>query len=94
MLQKKHKAEFDKMREFLSQRYLTDFARLNSLDYGVPQSRERLFMIGIRRDLIKAPVAGLGLFMPHVPKTGGPNGIRSTRMLMRVLLISGLLQSH
>lgn len=70
LLQKKHKAEFDKMREFLSQRYLTDFARLNSLDYGVPQSRERLFMIGIRRDLIKAPVAELGLFLPHVPKTG------------------------
>jgi len=70
LLQRKHRTEFDKMREFLSQHYLTDFARLNSLNYGVPQSRERLFMIGIRRDLIKVPVPGLGLFLPQVPKEG------------------------
>lgn len=52
LLQKNHLATFDKLRESLGTDYLTDYEKLNALDYGVPQSRERLFMIGIRRDLV------------------------------------------
>lgn len=52
LLQKNHRATFDKLRESMGTTYLTDFAKLNALDYGVPQSRERLFFIGIRRDLV------------------------------------------
>lgn len=52
LLQKNHRASFEKLRESLGHDYLTDYARLNSLDYAVPQSRERLFLIGLRRDLI------------------------------------------
>ncbi|AWM32111.1 DNA cytosine methyltransferase [Hymenobacter nivis] len=52
LLQKNHRATFDKLRESMGAAYLTDFAKLNALDYGVPQSRERLFFIGLRRDLV------------------------------------------
>ena len=52
LLQKNHLATFDKLRESLGTDYLTDYEKLNALDYGVPQSRERLFMIGVRRDLV------------------------------------------
>lgn len=52
LLQKRNKPSFDQLRESLGSLYLTDVAKLNALDYGVPQSRERMFMIGIRRDLI------------------------------------------
>jgi len=33
--------------------YCLDLKILNSLDFGVPQNRERLFMIGIQQDIVK-----------------------------------------
>lgn len=68
LLQKKHRAEFDLIRDFFKEHYLTDYAKLNSLDYGVPQSRERLFLVGIRRDLIKEPQTGL--LLPDMAQVG------------------------
>lgn len=67
-LQKNHRAEFDKIREDFNRHYITDYARLNALDYGVPQSRERLLLIGLRRDLVQSPK--LGLFSDAMPAIG------------------------
>lgn len=71
LLQKNHRAEFDKLREAFNKSYVTDFAQLNALDYGVPQSRERLLLIGLRRDLVQAPQ--LGFFSDTMPVTGWAN---------------------
>lgn len=68
LLEKKHRAEFDKIRADFNRQYITDFAKLNALDYGVPQSRERLIMIGLRRDLVKAPT--IGIFSDELPSVG------------------------
>lgn len=35
--------------------YISDFYQLNAKDFGVPQHRERVFFIGIRKDLGKLP---------------------------------------
>lgn len=37
----------------ISDDYLASTFVLNARDYGVPQSRERMFMLGVRRDLVK-----------------------------------------
>lgn len=42
---------------------------LRACDYGVPQARERLFLVGIRRDLIDVTFS-------YPPKTHGPNCIK------------------
>ena len=52
-----HKKGFEDLRGFLEEDYVTDYKVLNSLDYGVPQNRERLFLVGIRRDLIKDSIS-------------------------------------
>jgi len=45
---KKHRDFFDRLRvQIHNAGYSTDFATLNALDYGVPQDRTRVFMIGI-----------------------------------------------
>jgi DNA (cytosine-5)-methyltransferase 1 len=71
LLQKNHRAEFDKLRDAFNQHYVTDFAPLNALDYGVPQSRERLLLIGLRRDLVQAPQ--LSLFPDAILPIGWAN---------------------
>ncbi|MCB2380358.1 DNA cytosine methyltransferase [Hymenobacter sp. BT635] len=57
LLRTKHRQGFEDLLEFLGRDYVTDFSLLNSLDYGVPQNRERLFLIGLRRDLLKPTIA-------------------------------------
>lgn len=46
--------------------YITDFKILNALNYGVPQDRNRLFIVGFRKDALRAlppgsPIEGKGL---------------------------------
>jgi DNA (cytosine-5)-methyltransferase 1 len=49
----KHRAFFDVLRGRLEKKYSTSWRVLNALDLGVPQDRERLFMIGFRRTELK-----------------------------------------
>lgn len=35
--------------------YYVDFKVLNSIDYGVPQLRERIYFIGVKKELMKQP---------------------------------------
>lgn len=52
VLSKKHKHNFDKYLDEMDRIGYNNFYKiLNSKDYGVPQSRERVFVISIRKDL-------------------------------------------
>lgn len=48
---KKNADHFVKLLNVLKQKYMVDHIILNSLDYGVPQFRERVFVIGINRSI-------------------------------------------
>ncbi|MCL5421105.1 MAG: DNA cytosine methyltransferase [Nitrospirae bacterium] len=50
----KHRAFFETLKKQLEDaRYCTDRAVLNSLDFGLAQDRDRVFVIGIKKDLLK-----------------------------------------
>lgn len=51
ILSKKHKPTFDEWRNFLeTQGYENHYTVLNAKDLGVPQNRERMIMISVRKD--------------------------------------------
>jgi len=51
----KHRLFLDKMENLLREKghYVIDHRILNALEYGVPQNRERIFIVGINRDFAK-----------------------------------------
>ncbi|MGG3641182.1 DNA cytosine methyltransferase [Bacillus gobiensis] len=50
---KKHRKFYDEMKEKLhSSGYITTERLINSLEYGVPQQRERIILIGFQRELL------------------------------------------
>ena len=51
---KSHKDYFAKLIKRVEQDYFVDYKILNAIDYGVPQSRERVFFIGINKNKIKS----------------------------------------
>jgi len=52
---KKHKPFFDNLiSQFESAGYNVTWKLVNCFDYGVPQERERVFIVGVRKDLNKA----------------------------------------
>ena len=50
---KKSAKHFAELLDVMREEYLIDHAVLNSLDFGVPQSRERVFIIGINKSIYK-----------------------------------------
>jgi DNA (cytosine-5)-methyltransferase 1 len=51
---KKHREFLTKLENILEKKnYCLDLKILNSLDFGLPQDRERLFMIGVKKDIFK-----------------------------------------
>lgn len=51
LISKKHKADFDKWINWLSdQGYTTEYEILNSKDYGIPQHRSRVFAVSVLGD--------------------------------------------
>lgn len=49
----KHRLFFEKLKSELSLYYLVDHKIINALEYGVPQDRERLFMVGFHRKWLR-----------------------------------------
>ncbi len=49
----RHREFFDSLRTQFSEHYLTDVCILNALDFGVPQDRERVFMVGLKKKWLK-----------------------------------------
>jgi DNA (cytosine-5)-methyltransferase 1 len=50
---KSHKEHLVKLFKKIRKEYYLDHETLNALDYGVPQFRERVFFVGIRKDAIE-----------------------------------------
>ena len=54
LLSKKHRHNFDAYLETMEQLgYINHYQVLNAKDYGIPQNRERVFTISIRKDIDK-----------------------------------------
>lgn len=53
VLLKKTKKAFNAILDLFREEYLISTARLNALHYGVPQNRERLFVFGVKKSLVK-----------------------------------------
>jgi DNA (cytosine-5)-methyltransferase 1 len=52
VLSKTHKPVFDKHNKTIEDMgYVVDYAVLNAKDYGIPQNRQRVFMVAIRKDV-------------------------------------------
>lgn len=50
---KRHKDHFEKLIERVREAYYIDSNELNAINFGVPQSRERVFFIGIKKSSIR-----------------------------------------
>lgn len=53
VLLKKTKKAFNAILDLFREEYLISSKRLNALHYGVPQKRERLFVLGVKKSLVK-----------------------------------------
>lgn len=51
----------------IEKEYFVDHKTLNALEYGVPQSRERVFFVGVRRDKLDEKIINKSLFVEWFP---------------------------
>jgi DNA (cytosine-5)-methyltransferase 1 len=58
---KKNRKHFLELLEIMREDYLVDFDVLNSLDFGVPQFRERVFVVGINKKCFDTNKVNIGL---------------------------------
>jgi DNA (cytosine-5)-methyltransferase 1 len=49
----KHRKFLERILDMLSEHYLLDIKLLNALEFGVPQDRERVFIVGISHDFFR-----------------------------------------
>jgi DNA (cytosine-5)-methyltransferase 1 len=56
LLMRRNRHYFDQQLARVSRDYVVEWRVLNAVDYGVPQRRERLIVIGVRRDLGRRPM--------------------------------------
>jgi DNA (cytosine-5)-methyltransferase 1 len=79
LLQSNHRQGFALLLSQLRVEYVVDFDKLNALDYGVPQSRERLFVIGLRRDIVQQPINELSMWADWHLERAAPYRTHSAR---------------
>ncbi len=53
---KKHREFYDRMKETLSQEYVLTDRLTNSIEYGAPQDRDRIFLFGIKKEINKKDI--------------------------------------
>lgn len=56
LIMKRHRHYLEQQIARVSSEYVVEWRVLNAVNYGVPQRRERLIVIGVRRELGKKPV--------------------------------------
>jgi DNA (cytosine-5)-methyltransferase 1 len=78
---KKHAKHFLELLEIMKEDYLIDFAILNSLDYNVPQNRERVFVVGFNKTKYNLKGIRIGLHGGWFPFPRGTGHSRSLSTL-------------
>ncbi len=62
----KHRTFFEEIKSKLHQAgYITDERLINSIDYGAPQNRERIILVGFQRSFLREPIIGDGNVLPE-----------------------------
>jgi DNA (cytosine-5)-methyltransferase 1 len=51
--QKHREYLFEQIKKLYCKKYVVDYKILNALDYGVPQTRERFFLVGMKKKLLE-----------------------------------------
>jgi site-specific DNA-cytosine methylase len=89
----KHASEFRSLVRKLSRHYVLQDEVLCAADYGVPQLRKRLILVGIRRNL---PASSCPRFLPlpttltHVPSGAAIRGVKMGRKITAGAALDGI----